>query len=353
MAESSPKELPQVLSDPLREFRLLIFLLALGQLVWMWRIADTADPVVAFTTYDALAVFFACVMNGLGWTLFVILPWRAPNALFLRSFRTDPDTNRMRGHIQSALGFRYRLSGIRDPRKRLSQIARFFLTAIFLVRYCIPKYMNLEAGHDWKLRLMSSFDETRCVIIDVRDVGPYVEQEIKLSVTCLTPQRVLFIATDAQAPEEVRHMIRGILKSDDIDDAQIQIANWQDNPAGRKRFRQQVRSFRDALPAGLVEVDEELFADESLAGDETGDSTNYREVWALIAIIAVIVITAFTGHLLLLNSVLQLLVAVWFALEMARYFIECGSVFERVRLCLTLSAGTAFSHWVFYSARPF
>jgi hypothetical protein len=75
---------------------------------------------------------------GLSLPLFVVawsvLPRRKTNAFYLRSFRTDRQTWPIRQTIQSGLGRKYRLSGIRDPRRRRSPLD-YGGYAIFLLRY--------------------------------------------------------------------------------------------------------------------------------------------------------------------------------------------------------------------------
>ncbi len=85
-----------------------------------------------------------------------ILPAPPVNALYLRSFRNDPATWPIRKAAQSALGRKFRLSGIRDPRRRWPPVIRFMHAAFFAIRCCTPKFMNLEAGTDWKARLWRS-----------------------------------------------------------------------------------------------------------------------------------------------------------------------------------------------------
>src|SRR4051812_28002005 len=50
--------------------------------------------------------------------LWRVLPNRPVNAIYLRSFSHDADTGVIRTALQAALGRQFRLSGIRDPRRR-------------------------------------------------------------------------------------------------------------------------------------------------------------------------------------------------------------------------------------------
>lgn len=157
-----PSPLPAPLSDPLREFRPLILVLAVGSVVFAAREAANQKYSFSQTIYSPYLWCAYALGLGASFALFIILPRRPTKAIYLRSFRNDPMTGKLRTVVQATLGSRFRLSGIRDPRRRLSQTSRYFLTGIFLARYCIPKYMNLEAGPDWKARLWRSLGDADC-----------------------------------------------------------------------------------------------------------------------------------------------------------------------------------------------
>jgi hypothetical protein len=133
--------------------------------------------------------------------LFRILPRRATNALYLRSFRNDAETGSLRIAAQAALGRAFRLSGIRDPRRRWPALIRHLLYILFLLRYAQPNFMNLEAGPDWKARLWRSLGEARCALIDVTELTPFVREEIELAIRCLGFHRVLFIGDDSRTAD--------------------------------------------------------------------------------------------------------------------------------------------------------
>src|SRR5262249_23118583 len=126
---------------------------------------------------------------------------QAVNAFYLRSFRNDRKSWPIRYVIQAELGRNFRLSGIRNPSRRIPLVLRFLMFAVFLFRYSTPKYMNLEAGRDWKARLWRSLGDARCAFVALTDLTPFVEEEIHLSYHCLGSRRVLFIGdTPADLP---------------------------------------------------------------------------------------------------------------------------------------------------------
>jgi hypothetical protein len=195
---------------------------------------------VIFSTQ--LAVGFTLVM-----CVVAILPRRRTNAFYLRSFRNDARTGPIRLSVQNALGSAFRLSGIRDPNRRWGHLLRHLFYVLFVIRYASPKYMNLEAGPDWKQRLWRSFGDARCAVIDVSDLTPFVREEIELTVSCLGYQRVLFVADDSRQVEEWRQAVREAAGSDVDPSDQIQVVVWS-KASGRREFKDQVRKFAASLP---------------------------------------------------------------------------------------------------------
>src|SRR5262249_39087474 len=163
------------------------------------------------TFYLALNSILALMPVPLLFAVRRILPRRLTNAFYLRSFRNDPATWPVRKAIQRALGRRFRLSGIRDPRRRWNPLFRMLLTVVFCFRYATPKYMNLEAGNDWKARLWRSLADARCAFLDLTDLTPFVEEEIVLAVRCLGVGRVLFIGDTSRSADEWRGMVARVL----------------------------------------------------------------------------------------------------------------------------------------------
>ncbi len=181
MATALPSRLPKPLGDPLRLLRHFVAVLILLQIVCAVIVPVAilgelkAPSLYGLDLYMAMAV--SLPFTFWWWS---ILPCRAVNAFYLRSFRNDRDTWPIRKAAQAALGPKFRLSGIRDPRRRWLPVVRFMLAGFFSIRCCTPKFMNLEAGADWKARLWRSLANARCALIDVSNVTPFVLEEIEL-----------------------------------------------------------------------------------------------------------------------------------------------------------------------------
>src|SRR5262249_14065547 len=119
--------------------------------------------------------------------------------------------------------------------------------------YLSPRFMNLEAGPDWKARLWRSLGQARCALIDVTCLTPFVHDEIDLSLQCLGPERVLFIVDTTLSLAAWKETIAsGLVFRGATDD--FRLAVWENTQQGRKSCANQVRDFAARLPekeAGL------------------------------------------------------------------------------------------------------
>lgn len=140
------------------------------------------------------------------------LPRRPPDIFYLRSFRRDRDSYLIRDLIEVALGAELRLAGIRDPKRRMPMILRPLLMTVMMLQYAGARYLNLEAGDDWKARLWRSLALGRGAILDLRDPTPFVKEEVELALATLGPERVLFLtgADDEPGGLEDRPGIRSL-----------------------------------------------------------------------------------------------------------------------------------------------
>jgi hypothetical protein len=182
-----------------------------------------------------------------------LLPNGPVDAMYLRSFRHDRDTAAIRQSLAGALGRRFRLSGIRDPRRRSIKVLRYLTTFIFALRYATPKYMNLEAGADWKGRLWRSLGAARCAMIDITDLTSFVIEEMRLCIHCLGLDRILFIGNNTKDTQTWRAEIERALEHSS-NGKPVHIAIWESSARGRAAFEADVRRFVAQLPpspAGL------------------------------------------------------------------------------------------------------
>src|SRR5262249_54877034 len=134
---------------------------------------------------------------AVAWFLFSVwrvLPHRRTNVLYLRSFRHDENTAHVRVDLIRAFGPGFRISGIRDPRRRSVRWLRQLNVLAFAFRYASPKYLNLEArDEDWKARLWRSLTLARGAVLDVSHLTSYVRDEVRMCYRTLGLDRVLFI----------------------------------------------------------------------------------------------------------------------------------------------------------------
>jgi hypothetical protein len=239
--------LPLPLGDPLLSFRTFTGWMTFLQAAFVF-LAILQGSFTRVASQAALLTFIVLVWS--------ILPDRASNALYLRAFKNDSTTWPIRKAAQRALGAGFRLTGIRDPRRRWPYVLRVALNTAFFFHYNTPKFMNLEANdEDWQARLWRSFERTRCVLIDVCETTEILLAEIRLSYLSLGLERILFVGNDSLNDYAWQERIADWLPSEAKSErGLINVAVWSENPGNRKMFYDKVRSFATELPTKLPKV---------------------------------------------------------------------------------------------------
>jgi hypothetical protein len=280
-----------------------------------------------------------------------LLPRQATNAIYLRSFRNDAATGPLRAVAQAALGPAFRLSGIRDPRRRWPALIRHLLYILFLIRYAQPKYMNLEAGPDWKARLWRSLGEARCALIDVSELTPFLREEVELAIRCLGFHRVLFIGNHSRTADEWRRAILAAMGTPDVPPEHIRIVVWADTVEGQAEFREQVRAFADQLPVDPPGPNPAAFPETVASSDPCGKAVT-GESWRTF-LFAILIGTALSGALIWAQIRTPDGGLAWFLpgailitlefLLLLQYFAVCGSPRQRLRIGVTFLFAAVFT----------
>jgi type IV pilus assembly protein PilA len=185
------------LADPLRVITILVVVFAVFLAIVTWP---------ASGIWAALGTAFGVLSFAL-----LIAPHGKPNAIYLRAFRTDKSTAELRAELGAILGPDFRLSGIRPPREKMSVFLRFLMPGVVAMRYSGSKFMELEAGDDWMARLWKTYQTTRLVLIDVREVTPYVHQEIELTLQTVGTTRCVFVVNEGKTDSEWRQLLAEIV----------------------------------------------------------------------------------------------------------------------------------------------
>jgi hypothetical protein len=331
--------LPRPLDDPLRVFRKILpwlfalpFALEVVRVAWTQSNQREKDEGVLWV---ALAVGAVLQLPFIG-LVFYLLPRRVVNAFYLRSFRNDRCSWHVRKAIQAALGPEFRLSGIRDPKRRMPVVLRFLAFAVFLFRYCTPKFMNLEAGQDWQARLWRSLGDARCAFIDLSDLTPFVEEEIRLCYHCLGAQRMLFVGDPPRSVVEWKELVAGVLGLGDADRDALHVVLWEDSPAGRKAFHDAVGEFASRLPKGTAGIKPEYAASlepsPMPAEDVRAEGWRLQMVLGLILVVVVVGLYSDIPHNSWLEVlwILPLVMSGYVLFLMIGYLVDCGSTRERV-----------------------
>jgi Protein of unknown function (DUF1559) len=344
---SLPARLPKPLSDPLRVYRRLLFLFVLPSL-WASLIISLLMPTLHTRTVPE-TVSSAAFATSFTLLLCVsrILPRRATNAFYLRSFRNDARTGALRTAAQQALGPDFRLSGIRDPRRRWPWLIRHLSYILFLIRYAQPKYMNLEAGPDWKARLWRSLGDARCALIDVTDLTTFVCEEINLAIRCLGLHRVLFLVDTSRTPEEWRQGVLTALGSPDVPSARVKVAVWADTKTDRATFRDQVQAFTDGLPEDPPGLNPVAFPDTSSSSNPAGNELRAESWWAFL--LATLIGSGLVAGMAWTERQTPQVGLLWFLpgfiydalalLLLLQYVVVCGTLRQQVRVGTTFLVG--------------
>jgi hypothetical protein len=322
-ADYDEKDLPLPLGDPLRIVRVLVvvscILSALASLVSSLLMPERG--VFALGAFLLVLPFFFALWRA--------LPGRPTNAFYLRSFTNDRATLPIRQEVLRGLGGGFRLSGIRDPRRRWPALLRYFQSGLFALRYCSPRYMNLEAGDQWKARLWRSLGDARCAIIDVSQMTSFVAEEVELCHRCLGLERTLFVAHTEQQREEF--LAENRLPASEQE--KIQVAVWD---RGRPAFRGQVRKFAAGLPAGAAGLQMEALHLTHWASVPDGPVKSREGLgWAEAVVgtlIAGVLFAVMPFFVVVAVSLLFFIPWVYFTF---RYVVEVGNCPERYKALAT------------------
>ena len=119
---------------------------------------------------------------------------------------------------------------------------------------------------------------------------------------------------------------------------ELQIAEWNDTPAGREAFKRQIFRFKRALPKGYPDCND-LQIQQHISNNVAREKNDRREIAILLVVIALVPLLVFLGILSTVLEVVILLGLIWFAAELIRFLILCGSTTSRLRAVAAFGAG--------------
>jgi hypothetical protein len=271
--ENDERFIPAPLADPLVGLRR-----GLVRLNWLtgWLVACGALLNFALGNISTTFIMLLSGVVGLLWVYGIsrLLPDRPTDIIYLRSFRTDDETSGIRTSLERAVDPRLRVSGIRDPKRRWPKIVRFMSYILFALKYANPKYLNLEAGDEWKARLWRSLGEAKGVVIDIADLTTAVKAEIRLCAKCVELNRILFVVRESATLEVWANRILDVLDGAEVE-GEIQIAVWHSHGWDRREFESCVKQFGLELPKEAAGFDfEARTLAEQLPGQEFRESNS-------------------------------------------------------------------------------
>lgn len=248
-AEPDPLSRTKPLADP---GRLIARLMAAagGVLVLLSVVLAIVNTALFGTVAAIVALAVLLPAAGLLGVGLLALPSGKPNAIFLRAFRTDRGTARLRVELAAVLGPDYRLSGIRPPKKKLSLFLRFLMPGLVALRYAGSKFMELEAGDDWMARLWKTYQQTRLVFIDCRDLTTHVHLEIQMTLQTMGVERCLFIVDPRKPDEEWRRVIAAVA-GPESQAVPFRLLHGDPESLSSGRTASELKANLDALPEGV------------------------------------------------------------------------------------------------------
>ena len=186
---------------------------------------------------------------GISYAL-LIGPVGKPNAIYLRAFRTDRSTAKLRAELAAILGPGYRLSGIRPPQKKTSVFLRFLVPGLVALNYAGSKFMELEAGDDWMARLWKTYQTTRLVFIDVRDITLHVHNEIQMTISTMGVERCISVVGPGKTIAEWRAMIAAIA-APGYETAKFHLLDTSEERMRSRQMQADLNSILLAVPPGV------------------------------------------------------------------------------------------------------
>lgn len=203
----------------------------------------------------------ALQMTVIGFVVWLLTPSSEtrPNAFFVRAFRRDDQTSRLRDLVSVALGPNGRMLGIRDPRKRFGAFTRLFALLEGALRYLGSNRCDLEGGdHNWLARVLATLHlrKVDVVLIDLREATAAVTVELKVVTQAMTPLRVIWLIDDTQPLEAWRQRIHQLTEGGVDADAPLNLLDVREATEGNSR------AVLEMVERVLTEGSHPLHADE-------------------------------------------------------------------------------------------
>lgn len=173
---------------------------------------------------------------------------------FLRAFRSDLDSLRLRSALRAVLGPAHHLTGIRPPREHGFLPVRLVFTLRDGFRSLGSPFFELEADEsNWMVRLLASYRDGRFVFIDLRDLTPFVEDEIRLSYLTFGLARCVFITDPKLQHEEACSIVSAIVGDSAMDPNYLMLLPYSDESTFEE-IRNKVTAFLRVIPTTRTKV---------------------------------------------------------------------------------------------------
>jgi hypothetical protein len=180
---------------------------------------------------------------------------------YLRSFRSDTSTMQLRAMLRAVLGPQHRLTGIRPPARRSAFVVRVLFMLREGFRSIGSPWLELEAADDdWMLRLLASYRKARFVFIDVRDLTPLVETEIRLSYLAFGVERCVFVTGETRTVEHWRKIVSATVGDQTISAASLMLLPYPGDSGAVAALAARLGEFLKQIPQGTAAIRPEAIA---------------------------------------------------------------------------------------------
>lgn len=197
------------LHDPLSQAaRLTLLITAYGffQLVYyFWNISNLNLNRVS--TFQLLLPMAVPMLLHIGFGILVYRlmdPRRRHTFLYLRAFALDERNAVFIRLTATALGSDARLTGIRPPSLRVKWGWRLLFSHVTSLRYADSRFLDLESDPAWMVRLHNTACRASGALVDIRQITPFVEDELRMLVETLGGERLLLIGDHSRSLDEWR-----------------------------------------------------------------------------------------------------------------------------------------------------
>ena len=176
--------------------------------------------------------------------------------LYLRAFKSDDTSLKMRALVRAGLPAHYVLEGIRQPQKRPPGLVRLFAEGLTAITFAGSEHFELEAAdRNWLARLAASADGASAFVIDATEMTGNVRDEIKLALLVAGDRQCFILVKEHQDTEALAEQLAQVTE---LDLGNLEKVRWVRVPdhidLNEEAFVKVCRKAFDELPPDPLQV---------------------------------------------------------------------------------------------------